>query len=105
MVSEKIVSHTTSLDKTCEIYNQALTYILKVMFQEFSLTYDESMKTTTNVVEKLIHHTAKNPQPKYEDFNALFPKYPSYFRRATIASAMENGLLGVRITLIGKKND
>ncbi|MBF0725115.1 transposase [Enterococcus gallinarum] len=87
MVSEKIVSHTTLLDKTYEIYNQALTYILKVMFQEFPLTYDESIKTTTNVVEKLIHHTAKNPQPKYEDFNMLFPKYPSYFRRATIASA------------------
>lgn len=84
-VSEKIVSHTTSLDKTCEIYNQALTYILKVMFQEFSMSYDEN--TTTNIVEKLIHHTAKNPQPKYEDFNVLFPKYPSYLRRATIASA------------------
>lgn len=87
MVSEKIVSHTTSLDRTCEIYNQALTYILKVMFQEFSMTYDENTNTTTTVVEKLIHHTAKNPQPKYEDFNVLFPKYPSYLRRATIASA------------------
>lgn len=87
MVSEKIVSHTTSLDKTCEIYNQALTYILKVMFQEFSMTYDENTNTTTTIVEKLIHHTAKNPQPKYEDFNVLFPKYPSYLRRATIVSA------------------
>lgn len=86
-VSEKIVSHTISLDKTCEIYNQALTYILKVMFQEFSMSYEENTNTTTTVVEKFIHHTAKNPQPKYENFNVLFPKYPSYLRRATIASA------------------
>ena len=86
-VSEKIVSHTKSLDKTCEIYNQALTYILKVMFQEFPMSYDESANKVAPVIEKLIHHTAKNPQPKYEDFNVLFPKYPSYLRRATIASA------------------
>lgn len=86
-VSEKIISHTASLDNTCKIYNQALTYILKVMFQEFPMSYEENINTTTNLVEKLIHHTAKNPKPKYEDFNVLFPKYPSYLRRATIASA------------------
>ena len=86
-VSEKIVSHTKSLDKTCEIYNQALTYILKVMFQEFPMSYDESANKVAPVIEKFIHRTAKNPQPKYEDFNVLFPKYPSYLRRATIASA------------------
>lgn len=57
------------------------------MFQEFSMTYDENINTTTTAVEKLINHTAKNPQPKYEDFNVLFPKDPSYLRRATIASA------------------
>ena len=87
MVSEKIISHTASLDRTCEIYNQALTYILKVMFQELPMTYDESANATTAVIERLIHHTVKNPQPKYSDFNVNFPKFPSYLRRATIASA------------------
>lgn len=57
------------------------------MFQEFSMGYEENTNATTTVVEKLIHHTAKNPQLKYEDFNVLFPKYPSYIRRATMASA------------------
>lgn len=86
-VSEKITSHTHSLDKTCAIYNEVLTYILKVMTQEFSRDYTESQNVTVIAVEKLIHHTAKNPKPKYADYNELFPKFPSYFRRAAIASA------------------
>ncbi|MDQ6109205.1 transposase [Enterococcus faecalis] len=86
-VSEKIISHTRSLDETVVVYNRALTYILKVMFQEFSFSYDESIMTTTRIVEKLINRTARNSDPKYPDFNELFPKFPAYFRRAAISSA------------------
>lgn len=87
MVEEKIVSHTTSLNETCEKYNEVLTYVLKVMYQELSLDYNESTLKTCPAMEKLINRTAKNPNPKYSDFNVLFPKFPVYFRRAAISSA------------------
>lgn len=86
-VMEKVISHTESLDDTCVIYNEVLTYILKVMYQEFPINYKGNTNTNAAIVERLIHKTAKNPQPKYSDFNVLFPKFPSYFRRSAINSA------------------
>lgn len=86
-VSEKIISHTNSLDKTCEIYNEVLSFILKVVYQEFSLSYNEDIKRTVPIVEKLINKTSKNPNPKYTEYNQRFPKFPCYFRRAAIAAA------------------
>ncbi len=38
-------------------------------------------------VEKLIHQTAKNPNPKYRQFDQTFYKFPSYYRRAAIVFA------------------
>jgi IS605 OrfB family transposase len=35
-------------------------------------------------VEKLIHQTTKNPNPKYRYFDQRFYKFPSYLRRAAI---------------------
>ena len=39
-------------------------------------------------VEKLIHKTAKNPQPKYQYFGKRFHKLPSYYRRGAIQFAI-----------------
>ena len=39
-------------------------------------------------VEKLIHRTAKNPEPKYRYFNRRFQKFPSYYRRGAIQFAI-----------------
>jgi IS605 OrfB family transposase len=39
-------------------------------------------------VERLIHATKKNPNPKYTFFDKRFPKFPSYLRRAAIMAAM-----------------
>ncbi len=75
-VSEKIVSHTRSLDKTCEMYNEVLTYILKVIYQEFKLTTELSTNDAQRVIEQLVNRTAKNPNPKYSDYNELYPKFP-----------------------------
>ncbi|MGL5942629.1 MAG: IS200/IS605 family accessory protein TnpB-related protein [Waterburya sp.] len=39
-------------------------------------------------VEKLIHATALNPNPKYQYFNRRFYKFPSYYRRGAIQFAI-----------------
>ena len=38
-------------------------------------------------VERLVHGTTKNPNPKYPQINRAFHKYPSYLRRAAIMFA------------------
>lgn len=38
-------------------------------------------------VERLVHGTAKNPNPKYPQINRAFHKFPSYLRRAAIMFA------------------
>ncbi|MGB3239953.1 MAG: hypothetical protein WBB29_16775 [Geitlerinemataceae cyanobacterium] len=38
-------------------------------------------------VERLVHRTAKNPNPKYPQFQCAFHKFPSYLRRAAIMFA------------------
>ncbi|MGN8981939.1 RNA-guided endonuclease TnpB family protein [Enterococcus villorum] len=86
-VSEKIISHTSSLNETCKKYNEVVTYFLQVIFQEFELDNDYSLNEAQGIVERLVNRTAKNPNPKYFDYNELFPKFPSYFRRAAINSA------------------
>lgn len=86
-VLEKIINRTDSLDATCDIYNNVVTYLLKVMYQEFPMDFKEDTCTVTTVVEALVHHTKSHPYPKYSDFDELFVKLPTYFRRAAIASA------------------
>jgi IS605 OrfB family transposase len=45
-------------------------------------------KSRCSVVEKLIHKTSKNPNPKYSYFGRRFYKFPSYLRRAAIEFAI-----------------
>jgi len=45
-------------------------------------------KSRCSVVEKLIHQTSKNPNPKYSYFGKRFYKFPSYLRRAAIEFAI-----------------
>jgi IS605 OrfB family transposase len=45
-------------------------------------------KNRCSVVEKLIHKTSKNPNPKYQYFDQRFYKFPSYLRRAAIEFAI-----------------
>jgi putative transposase len=39
-------------------------------------------------VERLIHETSANPEPKYRYFNRRFHKFPSYYRRGAIQFAL-----------------
>lgn len=55
---------------------------------------DLTSKERINAVEKMIHQTADNPNPKHEYFHSSvnkypsFRKFPSYLRRAAIADAI-----------------
>ncbi len=41
-----------------------------------------------SAVEKLIHQTAKNPNPRYKYFGKRYRKFPSYYRRGAIQFAI-----------------
>ena len=45
-------------------------------------------KSQCFAVEQLFHHTAANPNPKYAVIDRIFPKFPSYLRRAAIEAAV-----------------
>ncbi|MEB6549200.1 transposase [Heyndrickxia sporothermodurans] len=83
----KIINHSKIFHSTLDIYNRALTFIMDVIDKEFDHLDSISTKTIVPAVEKLIHVTKSNPQPKYPEFNLLFYKFPSYFRRSAIAAA------------------
>ncbi|WKB36181.1 hypothetical protein QS257_02730 [Terrilactibacillus sp. S3-3] len=83
----KILNHARIFDTTVEIYNQALHFIIDVIDNEFPSFDGISTKSMVTLVKKLIHRTARNPQPKYPEFNEKFHKFPSYFRRSAIATA------------------
>ena len=86
-LKHKITNHSRIFDETCEIYNEALRFIIQVIDKEFADINGFSVKTIVPAVEKLIHVTKSNPHPKYSAFNQRFYKFPSYFRRNAIASA------------------
>ena len=83
----KITNHTKIFDQTITKYNEALSFIINVVDQEFDHIKDLSIKEMLPVIEKLIHATKHNRLPKYKDFDLLFYKFPSYFRRSAIAEA------------------
>jgi len=87
-LKHKITNHSRIFDETVEIYNQALSFIIEVIDVEFGDISIFSTKDMVSMVEKLIHTTKSNPLPKYKEFNQRFYKFPSYFRRAAIASAV-----------------
>ncbi|MEM1506300.1 hypothetical protein RG959_23250 [Domibacillus sp. 8LH] len=83
----KITNQTEIFNSTLDTYNDALSFIIQVIDKEFDNTGGLTTKSIVPEVEKLIHATKSNPQPKYKEFNERFYKFPSYFRRSVIASA------------------
>ncbi|MGM7685168.1 RNA-guided endonuclease TnpB family protein, partial [Cytobacillus sp. Hm23] len=83
----KVINQSRIFDATVDIYNKALSFIINVIDKEFANVDDINMKSIVPAVEKLIHTTKSNPLPKYREFNSRFYKFPSYFRRAAIATA------------------
>ncbi|MCC3356291.1 transposase [Bacillus sp. REN16] len=86
-LSHKIMNHSGIFDATLNVYNKAMTYIIKVIDKEIGDLETFSSSSIVAPVEKLIHTTKSNPSPKYKEFNRNFYKFPSYFRRNAIATA------------------
>lgn len=64
---------------------RALVGVIYVHYPELAkLTSEEQIPA----VERLIHQTAANPDPKYYYFNRSFHKFPSYYRRGAIQFAL-----------------
>lgn len=62
-------------------------------------------KDRYNFIEKLIHATLKNPNPKYIEFDEKFYKMPSYLRRSIVSKAIGivNSYLSLYDRYIDKK--
>jgi IS605 OrfB family transposase len=60
-------------------YSKALSYVVMGHWPELT-----AAKSFCAAVERLIHRTSKNPDPKYSYFEKRFYKFPSYLRRAAI---------------------
>lgn len=86
-IKEKIISYDINFDDTINIFNKALTYFMEVIDANFVDLTGVTTKEIVHAVEKLTHATKVNPLPKYQDFDVIFYKFPSYFRRATISTA------------------
>ena len=87
-IRHKILNHASIFDETIHVYNEALSFIIEVIDNEVADTNAYSTKEMTNLIEGFIHTTKSNPNPKYAVFNQSFYKFPSYFRRAAIATAL-----------------
>lgn len=83
----KTLSRRRELMLTAIIFSKAVEYLLAVIRDEWGAIKDaDSTERRRSVIEKLVHGT-KNNVPRH-DFDARFPKMPSYMRRAAIAHAL-----------------
>ena len=76
----RIVNCSVNLIDTVRIYQEALSYLIGVV----SENWDAVKSITTGALE----HGNKNREAKYQEFDKMFHKYPSYLRRATITAAI-----------------
>lgn len=86
----EILSHT-DMKSTVQIYRKALTFMIDVCNQEWNdISVLDTQTRKYNFVEKLIHPTRRNPNPKhpFDIKGSAFYKFPSYLRRAVIADAI-----------------
>lgn len=71
----------------CE-FRCLVSCLVGVVYTHWSSIGFKNAKAQIPAVEKLIHQTAKNPNPKYQYFNSRFHKFPSYYRRGAIQFAV-----------------
>ena len=74
--------------RTVEIYRRYSRYLVGIVFTHWPKLASKSSQELIPAVERLMHRTAKNPSIKYSQINRVFPKFPSYYRRAAIAFAV-----------------
>jgi hypothetical protein len=76
-------------------YRHFLKPLVLIAYWNWDILSELTVKERVNMLEKLIHKTADNPQPKYGWYFELsirnhpsFRKFPSYLRRAAIQDAI-----------------
>ena len=81
----------TDMKNTVQIYRRALAFVINVCDKEWgSISVLGGTKEKDHYVEKLIHPTKNNQNPKYpfDIKGSEFYKFPSYLKRAVIAEAI-----------------
>lgn len=73
------------LERTQREYRKLVRALIGVIYTHYPQIVGSN--STCAVIERLIHCTKKNPNPKYDYFRHQFYKFPSYLRRAAIEFA------------------
>lgn len=76
------------IEPTIRIYREALSFVIDVCYKEKASWLTLGGKGRYNLIEKLIHATSKNPNPKYTEFDEKFYKMPTYLRRSIVSKAI-----------------
>ena len=76
------------LHKTVCEFRCLVRALVGVVYTHWSTIGLLDAKSQIPAVEKLIHQTSLNPNPKYQYFNRRFHKFPSYYRRGAIQFAV-----------------
>lgn len=80
------VSCPNALQHTIKYYRSAVSYLVKVVQENWNTVTYLKLKEKNNFIEHLVH-TTKHHTASY-DFDLLFPKFPSYLRRSAIMDAI-----------------
>ncbi len=72
---------------TVREYRRLCRFLVSVICTHWVELGALSSENLVPAVEKLVHGTAKNPNPKYPQIDRAFHKFPSYLRRAAIRFA------------------
>ena len=76
-----------AIRRTTAIYNESVRYLTGVVQQHWDeIEKIDQSKLRMNYVERLVHNTKDNHA--LYDFDVAFPKYPTYFRRSAIMTAI-----------------
>ena len=81
----------SDMKNTVQIYRRALAFVVDVCNKEWTdISSIEAQVQKKSFVEKLIHPTKSNPNPKYpfDIKGSEFYKFPSYLKREVIAEAI-----------------
>jgi len=83
----KLTGDLRALENTIILYRNALRFVIPIVDTHWDEVKDfEFSNQRMMYVEKLVHSTAKS-QARY-NFDAEFPKFPSYLRRAVLNRAL-----------------
>ena len=91
------------IEPTIRIYREALSFVIDVCYKEKAGWLTLGGKDRYNFIEKLIHATSKNPNPKYIEFDEKFYKMPTYLRRSIVSKAI--GIVNSYLALCDKYID